>query len=259
MQHTTFKDQLGHIIEVLVKPKRIISLVPSQTELLFYLGLKKEIVGITKFCIHPKESVKKVDKIGGTKKFDFEKIKKINPDLIIANKEENYQEGIECLRDLYPVWTSDIYSIDDSLHMINEVSQITETEEKAITLSKNIMLKSNDALNIHSGNVLYLIWQNPYMLAGNNTYINVVLKHLGFNNLGAIQERYPEITEKELTKLNPEYVFLSSEPFPFKEKHVENYQKLFPNAKIKLVDGEMFSWYGNRMLLAFDYFKNELL
>jgi ABC-type Fe3+-hydroxamate transport system substrate-binding protein len=103
-----------------------------------------------------------------------------------------------------------------------------------------------------------MIWQNPYMLAANNTFINIILKHLGFNNLGAILERYPEITEKELTKLNPEYVFLSSEPFPFKEKHIEHYQKLFPNSKIKLVDGEMFSWYGNRMLLAFDYFKNEL-
>jgi ABC-type Fe3+-hydroxamate transport system substrate-binding protein len=258
MLHRTFKDQLGHIVDIPVKPKKIISLVPSQTELLYYLGLEKEIVGITKFCTHPKEIVKYTGKIGGTKKFDFEKIKEINPDLIIANKEENYQEGIEYLRDIYPVWTSNIYSIDDSLHMINEVGKMTGTEEKAITLSKSIRLKSNDVIDIHSGKVLYMIWQNPYMLAANNTFINIILKHLGFNNLGAILERYPEITEKELTKLNPEYVFLSSEPFPFKEKHAEHYQKLFPNAKIKLVDGEMFSWYGNRMLLAFDYFKNEL-
>jgi len=259
MQHRTFKDQLGHIVNVPVNPKKIISLVPSQTELLYYLGLEKEIVGITKFCIHPNDSVKTVEKIGGTKKFDFEKIQKINPDLIIANKEENYQEGIEHLRDKYPVWTSDIYSIDDALLMINEVGKMTETHEKAINLSKNIKLKSNEVIEIHSGNVLYLIWQNPYMLASNNTFINIVLKHIGFNNLGAIKERYPEIPEKELINFSPDYVFLSSEPFPFKEKHLGHYQKLFPNAKIKLVNGEMFSWYGNRMLMAFDYFKNKLL
>src|SRR5579863_4514221 len=111
-------DQLGTRLDIKIPPERIISLVPSQTELLFDLGLEEQIVGVTRFCVHPAEKVAMKVKVGGTKRFDFEKIASLNPDLIIGNKEENYLEGIEALRKEYPVWMSDIFTLKDALDMI---------------------------------------------------------------------------------------------------------------------------------------------
>ena len=248
-----FTDHTGFSILLDQLPKRIISLVPSQTELLFHLGLRENIIGITKFCVHPQELVHKVSKIGGTKKFDFEKIDALKPDLIIANKEENYKEGIQQLRGKYPVWTSDIYNIEDALSMIIEVGKMTDTFMSAQNLNLRIKKRFSEIKNLYSGNILYFIWQKPYMVAGNNTFINMLLTHLGFNNMANNVERYPELTSIELKEYSPNYIFLSSEPFPFKEKHLTDYQKIFPSARVILVDGEMFSWYGNRLLLAADY------
>jgi len=256
-------DQLNRAIEFNFPPKRIISLVPSQSELLWDLGLKEELVGITKFCIHPNEMFKKVAHVGGTKTIKFDVIKNLQPHLIIANKEENEQTQIEELCKHYPVWISDIYNLNDALKMIEDVGTITNREVQSGELVNSIRQKyqqfKNRQSTIVNSKVAYLIWKKPYMAAGEKTFITEMLQECGFTNVFANHsERYPEITIQNLIAENPDFIFLSSEPYPFKEKHIEELKIHLPNAKIILVDGEMFSWYGSRLLYAFDYFE-ELL
>ncbi|MCU0438388.1 MAG: helical backbone metal receptor [Raineya sp.] len=251
-----FTDQMGREITLSHTPQRIISLVPSQTELLFDLGLKNKVVGITKFCIHPSHEVKQITKIGGTKKFDFDVIDNLKPDLIIGNKEENYQDGIEYLTKKYPVWMSDIYTLDDSLKMIRELGNILDTLTKAHEIAQSIETSFQNLPLVHNiPKVAYFIWRQPWMIATTNTFIDYILQKIGFLNAFRDLERYPEITLEHLQESNPEYIFLSSEPYPFKEKHIQELQSILPHSKILLVDGEMFSWYGSRLLKSVEYFK----
>ena len=240
-------------MEITKAPRRIISLVPSQTELLINLGVN--VVGRTKFCIHPANKVKNIPIIGGTKKFRFEKISGLQPDLIIGNKEENYEAGIAQLKSEYLVWMSDIFSIKDALEMIHQVSDICQKREKGEELVRNVKDSLAQIKGQFSGNVLYLIWREPWMAVGRQTFVHDLLEHLGFENV--INDlRYPELTQTQITELNPDYIFLSSEPFPFKNKHLEEIQMEWPSANCHLVDGEMFSWYGSRLLKIQEYFMN---
>ncbi len=251
-----FTDQIGHTVQLENSPKRIVSLVPSQTELLYDLGLTKEVVGITNFCIYPQGWFKNKTKIGGTKKIKISKIKQLNTDLIIANKEENTREQIEQLQQYYRVWTSDINNLQDALNMIKSMGEITNTEKKATLIIHQIQMQFNDLLHHQkpNKNVLYLIWKNPYMSVGKHTFIDDMLMRCGLKNIVAKQNRYPILTEKFIKQVNADVILLSSEPYPFKEKHMNNIKKISPDAKIILVDGEMFSWYGSRLQLAPKYF-----
>jgi ABC-type Fe3+-hydroxamate transport system substrate-binding protein len=222
--------------------------VPSQTELLADLGLGDRVVGITKFCIHPEEWRKTKAIVGGTKNFDFDMIRSLNPDLIIGNKEENYQEGIEELQKHFPVWMSDIVTIDDACQMILSIGDITDASEKASALIERIKNEFKSVVRLEPQSTLYLIWKNPWMGAASGTFIDEMLKLSGLRNCLKSKTRYPELTSDEIGQLNPELILLSSEPYPFKEKHMEELQMLCPTSKILLVDGEMFSWYGSRLL-----------
>lgn len=253
-------DQIGNQITLKNIPKRIISLVPSQTEFLYELGLDTEIVGITKFCIYPKEYFKMTTKIGGTKKFNFELINALKPDLIIANKEENYQQGIEKLQQNHQVWLSDIQNLEDSYTMMLEIGKMIDKEQKANEIINEIKIEFAKLTNHFNTNfitkkVLYLIWQNPFMAAGKNTFIDNMLHKAGFENIIS-ENRYPELSEMAIKNLSPDYIFLSSEPYPFKEKHIIDLEKICPNAKVIVVDGELFSWYGSRLKYSAVYFQN---
>lgn len=234
-------------------PQRIISLVPSQTELLYDLGLRKRIIGITKFCIHPAEAVKNVTQVGGTKNFRFEVIDELQPDLIIGNKEENYQEGIERLASAYPVWISDIYTLEDALHSIKKIGELTGTPLRASQITAAIRQGFAALVPGSPVKVVYLIWKNPWMAAGSQTFIDDMLHRCGFTNALAHLPRYPVVTEEALRNAAPDYLFLSSEPYPFQEKHLAELEAICPAAKVILVDGEMFSWYGSRLLQATGY------
>jgi ABC-type Fe3+-hydroxamate transport system substrate-binding protein len=260
-------DQLGREINVVYPPRKIISLVPSQSELLWHLGLREELAGITKFCIRPDEMFRGVTRVGGTKQVDFEKIKNLQPDLIIANKEENEREQIEELCIQYPVWISDIYNLEDAYTMMLGLGNLTDREKTARELVQQIRQRHSDfktTINtefgwIQSKTTAYLIWKNPYMAAGAETFIDFMLSECGFKNVfSKIKSRYPEVTVQMLVEKKPEFILLSSEPYPFKEKHIEELKEHLPSSKIVLVDGEMFSWYGSRLLYAFDYFKDLL-
>ncbi|UKJ09062.1 ABC transporter substrate-binding protein [Solitalea lacus] len=257
-----FTDQMGRIVEFNHPPRRIISLVPSQTELLFELGLNEEVVGITKFCIHPTDKFKITDKVGGTKAINFEKIRALKPDLIIGNKEENLQEQIEQLMKEFPVWMSDIHTLDDAVEMITAVGQLVEKEIEATTLTTKIKNEFLTCTNLFGPvgsksplSVAYFIWKDPYMVAASNTFIDHILSLIGLENIFSEKERYPEVTFEDLKKASPDLVFLSSEPYPFKDKHVNEIQKMLPEAQVLLVDGEMFSWYGSRLQYASNYFQ----
>lgn len=245
------------------KYSRIISLVPSQTELLHGLGLDEEVVGITKFCVHPNTWFKNKKKIGGTKDIHIQEILSLNPDLIIANKEENIKEQIENLANNCDVWVTDVNSLEDALQMILDIGNLTGKLQTAIKLKNEIEI-SFDELNLVVnekvlGRAAYLIWQKPYMVAANGTFINDLMKKSGLVNVFENQTRYPETTIVELINLKPSYILLSSEPYPFVEKHRQEFQKLMPCIKIILVDGEMFSWYGSRLLKTTKYLINKFL
>ena len=256
-----FIDHMDREVEITFPPRKIISLVPSQTELLFYLGLEKEVVGITKFCVHPKEQFRIKTRVGGTKKLNIKKIIELQPDLIIANKEENEKSQIEELDKHFPVWISDVRGFEDAIEMIVDVGDLCGQPYKANQLASNIRSKIENYIINHqlSGPPLtlraaYFIWKDPYMVAGGNTFINSMMRLAGYENVFETQGRYPEITLVQLKKAKPEVILLSSEPYPFKKKHIPELQKACPEAVIGIVDGEMFSWYGNRLLQAADYF-----
>jgi ABC-type Fe3+-hydroxamate transport system substrate-binding protein len=253
MEKRIFVDQMGRSVEVPFPPKRIISLVPSQTELLHYMGLENEVVGITKFCIYPNEWFKTKIRVGGTKQLKINEILALNPDLVIGNKEENTKEDIEELeKNGISVWMSDINSFDEALEMIHQVGVICGKESQADDLLRQIRIGFEEISQVGKGrSVLYFIWDEPTFVVGKNTFIDSVLTKVGFIN-NCDLNRYPELTE--LKNPNPDFVFLSSEPFPFAEQHIERFQQLFPEAKVQLVDGEMCSWYGSRMLESVRYF-----
>jgi len=242
-----FTDQLGNQISIPFSPKRIISLVPSQTELLADLGLDYKVVGITKFCVHPESWQKTKTIVGGTKKFRFDVIESLKPDLIIGNKEENYQEGIEQLKSRYPVWMSNIVTLDDALAMIRQIGELTDTSTRAMQIAVQIRNSFSSFEKMHPLRTLYLIWHNPWMGAAPGTFIHEMLEMSGLLNCLSNHTRYPELNQAAIESLNPELILLSSEPFPFTQKHIDEISALFPKAKVMLVDGEMFSWYGSRL------------
>jgi len=250
-----FYDQIDREISLVTVPKRIVSVVPSQTELLFYLGLNEEVVGITKYCIHPTDKFKTTMKIGGTKQLDIAGIKALKPDLIIANKEENEKNQIEQLMEFCPVWVSDINDLPGAIDMIEKVGLLVNKQSEAIALSGLIKARFDKMTIFQSPlSVAYFIWRKPYMVAGRGTFIDNMLQKCGFSTAFE-QGRYPEVNAAMIADANPDVVLLSSEPYPFKEKHIAEFKTLLPSAIIKIVDGEMFSWYGSRLLYAPAYFE----
>ncbi|MES2748626.1 MAG: helical backbone metal receptor [Bacteroidota bacterium] len=257
----TLKDQFGTLHTFQETPKRIISLVPSQTELLYDLGLEESIVGITKFCVHPFHFKATKTIVGGTKNVKYDTIKALQPDIIIANKEENTQEIVEELRKICPVWVTDIVTIEDNFEMISQFGQLFNKRTEAQKWIDKIDFAYQEfqtfTKDIAPKKVAYFIWANPYMVAGKGTFINEMLQLNKFENIYQNRdERYPEIIiQKMRIQGDPDYVFLSSEPFPFKDEHAFELGRFTHHAKTIFVDGEMFSWYGSRLLKAFSYFK----
>ncbi len=248
-----FTDQLNRSINLAEIPKRIISLVPSLTELLCDLELETSIVGVTKFCVHPSHLRKQVTVVGGTKKVYVDKVADLYPDIVIANKEENTQEDIEAIEQFCPVYISDIKTPDDTSHLINALGDIFDITPLTDKLKQQLNVAI--PIDIFDGQtVTYLIWNNPYMTIGGDTYIQSILSTIGLRNVFDHLDRYPQITIEDLKATSPDYIFLSSEPFPFKDKHIEELAGHLPQTKIVLVDGEAFSWYGTRLLKLGNYF-----
>ncbi len=267
-----FTDHLHRDIELLVwPPRRIVSLVPSQTELLHTLGLEQEVVGITKFCVHPAEWYREKSRVGGTKTLNLERIGALEPDLIIGNKEENDRAQIEALSARWPMWMSDILTFEDACDMVSRVGELTGRAAAAVDLTAEIRKRfdrlaqkqSAGAASSRPGTgptnapvrAAYFIWRKPYMVAAADTFIHDMLGRAGFQNAFAHLTRYPEVSLDDLAAARPDVLLLSSEPYPFAEKHFGPFREACPEARIAVVDGEMFSWYGSRLLDAAEYFE----
>ncbi|MDA7501942.1 helical backbone metal receptor [Chitinophagales bacterium] len=240
------QDQLGRTTRLDRPAVRIVSLVPSITEYLFYLGLTDEVVGITKFCERPNWAFRTKPLIGGTKTPKIDAIAQLKPDLVIANKEENRKEDIEAISEFAPVYTSQISNRAEALEMMQSLALCVGKETGYLALEREIAKDATHLPKYEAARGLYLIWRKPWMAAGSDTYIHAMMGEMGIRNVLA-EKRYPSLTEQEILDLNPNLVLLSSEPFPFKAKHIAELKELLPNAEIALVDGQVFSWYGNRV------------
>ena len=235
-------------------PQRIVSLVPSLTETIDYLSEKEIIVGRTRFCIHP-SSIKNIAQIGGTKNPNIDRIHNLNPDLIIANKEENRKEDIALLANRYPVWLSEISDYKSMIKDMDEMGRVIQESINAQKLIEAMAAGRSSIKKDKTHRVAYFIWKDPWMTVGADTYIHDTLNACGLINVFSDKMRYPEVSLSELKDRNPDFVLLSSEPFPFKKKHIKEISVNLPSTRTILVDGEMFSWYGSRYLKAIDYFK----
>lgn len=250
-------DQLNRPVEFKFPPCRIISLVPSQTELLHDLGLEEEVLGITRFCIHPIHWQETKSIIGGTRKLNLEKIRALNPELVIGNKEENDRIQVEMLMKFSPVWISDVRTVEEACQMIEKVGLITGKFVEAAKMTSRIRASVSSVpeklTNIPSA---YLIWRKPWMAAGRDTFIHNMMSLFGLQNIMDDQIRYPQITLEALKEKKPRLILLSSEPYPFREKHINEVRRVLTDAEIVLVDGEMFSWYGSHLLHAIQYIQD---
>lgn len=247
MSQIKLQDQIGRTVTLSTAAKRVVCLVPSITEYIWDLGL--EVVGLTKFCVHPPEARRKSTVIGGTKTPKIQKIIALQPDLIIANQEENRLEDIETLEKEFPVYVSKVVGLESAIEMMMHLGALLDRRENA----ENICLKINSLWRnlpqLGPGKCIYLIWTEPFMAAGKGTYIDELINRLGLVN-AAMEPRYPIIETEALKSLELDWVFLSSEPFPFKDQHRQELQCLLPESRVVLVDGEAFSWYGTRMISA---------
>lgn len=253
-----YTDQLSRIININGSPKRIISTVPSQTELLHYLGLEEEVIAITKFCVHPLSWYQTKTRIGGTKQLNLARIRELKPDFIVANKEENKKDEIEALANSFPVWISDVTDLSSAYAMIKTIGAIINKEENAGKLVDKIQLafaQQEKQIEDQKLKTAYLIWKDPYMTVGGDTFIHQMLEYAGFENIFTNKKRYPQIEIEELISLNCQLLLLSTEPYPFRLNHIHELLELLPQTKIILADGEFFSWYGSRLLQAPAYFR----
>jgi ABC-type Fe3+-hydroxamate transport system substrate-binding protein len=236
---------------------KVVSLVPSITEALFDLGLtENEVIGRTKFCIHPENKVKIVPVIGGTKNINIDKIRALQPDLILANKEENIKEQVEALMNDFKVIVTNVETIEDNYYLLKTLGNLFNKEERAQQFNLKTYEVLEQAKLGSTVKAAYLIWKNPYMTIGSDTFIHRILSEIGFENVFKNKTRYPEIQMEDLSEAD--VIMLSSEPFPFKEKHIEEMKAFYPDKKIMIVNGEAFSWYGTHIAKCGDYFKEFL-
>lgn len=248
-----FSDQMGRVLELEHTPRRLLSLVPSITEYLYDLVPASHVVGTTSFCVHPAEKVASSTRIGGTKNVKIDRVRSLQPDLIIGSKEENVREQVEELAKDFPVWMTDVKDVKGALEMMEQLGDVLDNKSAAASITHEIAGGMKKLPKVKK-RVLYLIWRKPYMAAGNDTFIHDILLHLQMDPV-LQSPRYPALKPDDLQALQPELILLSSEPYPFSEKHIPELKEICPNADIRLTDGEMYSWYGSRMRHAPGYFQ----
>lgn len=250
----TFIDQLHRQISIPDAPQRIVSLVPSQTELLIELEITSRLAGVTRFCVHPEDVTAGIPKVGGTKKIHMARLRALEPDLIIGNKEENNQAQIEELARDFPVWMSDVITLQDALDMIEAVGEIVESDAHEHLVTEIAEAFSQLGAPVIRPRVAYLIWDDPVMVAATGTFIDSMMTAAGLNNVFGHLERYPVVTDHDILQQAPDVLILSSEPYAFTEEHLQAFHRRFPGIRPVTADATYFSWYGSRLRRAPAYF-----
>ena len=240
-------DQLGSAHHFEAVPQRIISLVPSITELLCDLGLRQNLVGCTKFCVHPADLKADTTIVGGTKNVRVETATALRPDIVIASKEENIREQVEALAEVCPAWVSDVTDLDSAADLLTRLGELFGVSERTTRIKLDNERTLTRLAKSNRGSALYFIWRDPYMSIGGDTYINSVMRRLGYTNSVGDRLRYPALSAEDIQRLSPKHILLSSEPYPFAQKHVRELRDICPTARVELVDGELYSWYGSRL------------
>lgn len=244
---------------------RIVSLVPSLTELLCDLNLAESLVGRTGFCIHPKDIVRRIQKVGGTKDVDIDAVKRLAPSHLIVNIDENRKEVIDTLRPYVgEVIVTHPLGPLDNLELYRRFGQLFERETLAEELCRNFLAVTPEATltgptsteSIRpTQRVLYLIWRDPWMTISPDTYIARMLSAFGWHSWASTSpQRYPTLALEEC-RGEIDRVLLSSEPYAFREKHIAEIQAVLPDLPVQLIDGEMVSWYGSRAIAGMRYLR----
>lgn len=243
-------DALDRPVRLDAPPERIVSLVPSQTELLAHLGLDDQVVGITRFCERPDDWREQKSIVGGTKQVNIDRVEDLDPDLILANHEENTPEDVDALADLGPVYVTDVPTVADAIDMIRTVGRLTDRIAPAQQLADDIEEAFTSLPSFDPLPTVYLIWRDPFMTVGHDTIIHDIMTRGGFANAFDGATRYPEVSISELADVNPDVLLLPDEPFPFpaKEKFSADLRDALSGTSVQFVDGQLFSWYGPRLL-----------
>jgi len=244
-------DQIGTTVILDGPARRIVSLVPSQTAWFHALGLDDEMVGITRFCTLPDHWHKTKTRVGGTKDVHLDQVSALAPDLIVANREENVREQVEALSKIAPVWTSDVHDLDSAVGMMRGTAGLVGRENEAEALIEEMLIRfANMAPLGHPLRTAYIIWKDPWMIVGGDTFIHDMMSRCGLVNVFADRKRYPQTGLNELAAKHCELILLSSEPYPFKEQDRDRLAALFPGVRVECTDGVPFSWYGGPLLQA---------
>ncbi len=231
---------------------RIISLCPSLTELVFDLGLGGSLVGRTKFCVHPAPQVDAIEKVGGTKNPKIARIVELAPDIVLMNEEENRLEDAEALRSAgINCHTSMPRTITETAAMVRSIGSALGTAGPAEVIARDIETRGAEVAGRAQEPVryVYLIWREPWMTINNDTFVHALLANAGgVNVFGKLPDRYPTITLLQIRDATPDIVLLSTEPFPFAERHIEELagKTGIPRERVVVVDGELLSWHGSR-------------
>ncbi len=235
---------------------RIVSLVPSITELVCELGLADQLVGRTGFCIHPRQAVKRIPKVGGTKSVDLEKVRQLAPTHAIVNVDENRKETADALAAFVPnvIVTHPLAPLDN-LALYRQIGNAFGKQREAEDLCARFELIYQDVVKktFSRKRVLYLIWKGPWMTVSRDTYVSRTLGLFGLQTLPeSADARYPAIPLEEPWLPEVECVLLSSEPYRFRAKHLDEIGHALKRP-VRLIDGEMTSWYGSRAIRGLAY------
>jgi len=250
-------DSLGRRVTLPEQPRRIVSLVPSITELLADLDLEERVVGVTRFCELPDGWREAKTIVGGTKDVKADVVADLQADFVLANQEENEKTDVETLANGLgvPVYVTEVRTVPDATDMIRTVGYLTATAEAANEMADAIDERFDALPRMEPVRAVYLIWREPYMTVGGDTFIHDVMTRGGFKGVFSGDTRYPEITIDEIVAKAPDVVLCSSEPFPFhqKERFTADLRAALPESDIRVVDGQLFSWYGPRLLHTPEY------
>ncbi|MBI1737609.1 MAG: cobalamin-binding protein [Candidatus Rokubacteria bacterium] len=255
---TTLVDASGVALDLAGPPRRIVCLIPSTTELLCHLGVADAIVGISAYCVEPRDVVRTKRKVGGEKNPDLDAIRALAPDLVIANKEENVREHVETLRGWgLPVWVTYPRTVTDTIALVREIGAVTGTAARADALAAELEIRREEVRAVVAGRpparVFYPIWRDPYMTVNRDTYIHDVLSAVGAENVfGDAAGRYPAITLDAMAERAPDVIVLPDEPFRFRRAHLKDFEPYrdvpaVRDGRIHLMDGKLFCWHGPRL------------